>query len=306
MDGRSARWYFSTMCAARRPLGNEPVPITFHRTKYGRELLIDAALVSRLPGFDRTCRPHTLDFFDILLVTSGSGTFALDGARYPVRPGVVLFSCPGEVRRWDVRGLDGACLFFTADFLGEAFTDPQFIDKFEFLRHDRPTARLALDARQRRQFLAAFHEMEEEIASASPDASHALRALLYRTLIAFNRWYIARHGTSSTGVVPDVVTRFRALVEHDYAREHSLGAYSARLGLTPRQLNDRCRSALGTNAKAIVAGRVALEARRLLLYTELPAARVGHRIGFEDPAYFTRFFRRMTGETPTGFRSARR
>jgi AraC-like DNA-binding protein len=46
-----------------------------------------------------------------------------------------------------------------------------------------------------------------------------------------------------------------------------------------------------------------LEARRLLAHSDLTAAQVGFQFGFEDPAYFARFFRREAGEAPTRFRA---
>ena len=52
--------------------------------------------------------------------------------------------------------------------------------------------------------------------------------------------------------------------------------------------------------------RIVSEARKLLLYTELSAAGVGESLGFDDPAYFARFFRRETGAAPTQFRAMSR
>src|SRR5262249_37282051 len=98
-------WYFSTM--ARGQARTELVE--FLRTKYGAEMLIDVAWVHEMPAFLRK-GPHALAFHDILLVTEGSGSFALDGRVHQVRPHTVLFTTPAQVRRWNVRGLDGLCL----------------------------------------------------------------------------------------------------------------------------------------------------------------------------------------------------
>src|SRR5687768_88711 len=97
MDAAPAGWYFSTV---RR--------VPFDRTKYGRELLVDAGYVRRLPGFIFSDQAYALDFHDMLLVTRGRGTFTLDGRRHAVAPGTLVFTRPGEVRRLAVPGLDGA------------------------------------------------------------------------------------------------------------------------------------------------------------------------------------------------------
>jgi AraC family transcriptional activator of pobA len=45
-----------------------------------------------------------------------------------------------------------------------------------------------------------------------------------------------------------------------------------------------------------------LEARRNLVYTSMTIQSVGEALGFTDPAYFTRFFKRQTGLSPKAFR----
>jgi mannose-6-phosphate isomerase-like protein (cupin superfamily) len=105
MDGSRTRWYFSTVRKRPRPQGL--AQIEFLRTKYGRELLVDAGYVSGYAGFDQGGRPHLLGFHDILLITRGSGRFAIDTEQHAVRPGVVFFTGPGQPRRWRARDLDG-------------------------------------------------------------------------------------------------------------------------------------------------------------------------------------------------------
>src|SRR5262245_35578295 len=98
MDGSAPGWYFSTV--PRATAERAPETVDFHRTKYGRELLVDAGDVSRYAQFTHGGRPHRLAFHDVLLVTRGRGSFFLDGRRHFVAPGVVLFTGPGEVRQW--------------------------------------------------------------------------------------------------------------------------------------------------------------------------------------------------------------
>jgi AraC family transcriptional activator of pobA len=100
------------------------------------------------------------------------------------------------------------------------------------------------------------------------------------------------------------VERFRRLLERDHAKEHAVSAYARAVGLTPGHLNALCRRALGRTAGACIRERLGLEARRLLLYTDLRAAEVATRLGFADPAYFSRFFRRECGTSPSAFRDA--
>jgi AraC family transcriptional regulator, transcriptional activator of pobA len=305
MDGPPNGWYFPTMGSRHGRAGarDAPLAVTFNRTKYGRELLVDAAFVAKLQTFERTQRPHRLDFFDILLVTRGRGEFFLDERVYPIKPGIVFLSRPGEVRRWNVPRLDGAVLFFAPAFFTDAFSDPHFLDQFACFQPNRRSSAVALNSRDRRLFLTRFHEMEREIQAPSVDEPHALRALTYQVLVLLNRAYVRAYGADAD-VRDSVVAQYQSLVEQRFARTHYVADYARALGVTPRQLNDRCRAAKTLSASAIVHERVTVEARRLLLYTDLPVARIGASLGFEDPAYFARFFRRETGLSPTAFRLA--
>ena len=308
MDARNEGWYFLTMPRARKETGSGSTPrsIAFHRTKYGRELLVDAAMVSRLDNFILTRAPHQLDFYDVLLVTEGRGSLVLDGVSHEVQPGTVVLSKPGEIRQWKVRDLDGACVFFTPDFLSEAFNDARFVEQFACFARHRVSAALQLNTAQRRHFLARFREMEREIALAPADASHALRALVYHLLVWLHRCHLRLHGASPAGAAPEVVERFRGAIEKDFERAHRVAHYARAIGVSARHLNYQCIRSTGHSAGRMIRDRVTLEARRLLAYTDLPVRRIASRLGFADPAYFARFVRREIGHAPAAFRGLRR
>jgi hypothetical protein len=258
MDGPPARWYFSTM-PGPRPARWTPHAVEFHRTKYGRELLIDAAFVRAMPTFLNVPNPHQLRFHDILLVTSGRGTFTLDAEPCRVAPGVVLFTRPGELRAWNVSGLDGACLFFTQEFVAETFADARFLDRLDFFRAGRPTAALPLGPAARRVFLARFGAMQREIRTLRADAPDALRAVLYELLILLNRWYTGRHGERTRREPTPLVERFVGLVERDHARRHRVADYAEELGVSPGHLSVLCRAARRESASRILRQRLTLE-----------------------------------------------
>lgn len=301
MDGPGESWYFSMMRRRTRREHDSPPRVSFHPTKYGRELLLDAAFVHQMPTFLRK-GPHVLTFHDILLVTRGRGRFLLDGEAHGVAPGAAFFTLPGQVREWRLtRPLDGACLFFTESFLGEAFSDPRFLDRFTFFAPGAARA-LPLRGSERRHFLGRFRAMQREISRLREDAPDALRALLYETLVALNRWYTARYGAGPAAAAGGLVDRFRRLVDRDFTRRHRVAEYAAVLGVTPGHLNVLCRRGRGATAGRMIRDRLTLEAKRLLLHTDLHAAEVAERLGFDDPSYFARFFRREAGDAPSRYR----
>jgi AraC-like DNA-binding protein len=75
------------------------------------------------------------------------------------------------------------------------------------------------------------------------------------------------------------------------------------MGESPVQLNRAIKSVSGKTASDLIIERLILEAKRLLLFSDLSNKEVAFKLNYEDPSYFTRIFRRKTGLTPTEFRS---
>jgi AraC-like DNA-binding protein len=99
-----------------------------------------------------------------------------------------------------------------------------------------------------------------------------------------------------------LVAAFTSLVENEFASGLGVSHYAQELGVTSTHLSRACRQCSGRPASKILADRVAFEARRMLLETDLPVAEIGRRLGFRSPAYFTRAFHRDTGKSPSEFR----
>ena len=99
------------------------------------------------------------------------------------------------------------------------------------------------------------------------------------------------------------VRRFRDLVESGFRQQPSLAALALTLGITPTQLNRVCHQVLGHSALGVLHGRLLLEAQRDLAYTTLSIKQIGLGLGFVDAGYFSRFFQRLTGHTPTAWRA---
>lgn len=98
--------------------------------------------------------------------------------------------------------------------------------------------------------------------------------------------------------------RFRQLLDDHYRQQRSIEFYAASLGMTPTQLNRICRRELGESALAVIHRRLIAEAERDLAYTTLSVKAIAYSLGFSDAAYFSRFFRRRVGLTPSEFRAA--
>lgn len=100
-----------------------------------------------------------------------------------------------------------------------------------------------------------------------------------------------------------LVQRFLALAEQHFREHRGLPFYAQALGVTPDHLSRSCRNATRQSALQLLHERLMLEARRLLAYTPMSVLEVAAAIGYQDPAYFSKFFTRATGHSPSHYRA---
>lgn len=97
----------------------------------------------------------------------------------------------------------------------------------------------------------------------------------------------------------------RRAIDARYKENRPVDHYAAALGTTPHLLDKAARALFGRSVKDAILERRILEAKRLLKFTIRPVEDIGREIGFADPAYFSRFFRGRTGESPAAWRRRR-
>jgi AraC family transcriptional regulator, transcriptional activator of pobA len=142
-----------------------------------------------------------------------------------------------------------------------------------------------------------------EFAQAQPGRSSMLDWLLHSIVLTLARQVAMGQSMGGRrGYARETFASFLKLVEDHYRKHINVSDYADMLAMSSARLNRLCRTFAGKPAQEIIHARLVLEAQRLLTYTSATSAQVAYELGFQDPAYFTRFFKRQTGETPNTFR----
>ena len=113
-------------------------------------------------------------------------------------------------------------------------------------------------------------------------------------------------GPAKAGRAAQLVAVFRDQVEQRYRQTRRVADYAGAVGVSHTHLNRLCRQVLGRSALAVIEDRIALEARRQLLFSTLSIKQIGAELGYDDPGYFTRFVTRMLGMPPAALREEMR
>ena len=155
------------------------------------------------------------------------------------------------------------------------------------------------------QLLQAFEQLQREWNTDGPDRWMFLEALIRLLLLQLMR--LAPNSSGTRTVVSEELRQFRRfseLLEQQYRQRWPLSRYCDHLGLCESRLNQICQRVANVPPKKLIHERLLQESRRLLMHSPLSINDIGFELGFSDPSYFSRFFRKQTGQTPKDFRLA--
>ena len=267
----------------------------------GVEVLDFPGLLARAAGHGvEVYSPKRNEFHELIAIRSGTLRGSVDFAEHELGVGDWVWIRPGQVHQYltDLRDVDGLIVLFPAAFLGAATAEAAGVDRGSW----QPPHVLADTERDSLWRTLELLDGEYRQWGALPPEIHVdvLRHLLSVLVLRLAHGRDALDEGDGHG---EAFRRFRRAVESDFARTHRVEDYAARLGYSVRTLTRATRAAVGCGAKQFVDDRVLLEAKRLLVHTDLSAAAVGQRLGFPGATVFAKFFRQRTGETPATFRA---
>jgi AraC family transcriptional regulator, transcriptional activator of pobA len=162
-----------------------------------------------------------------------------------------------------------------------------------------------LDENDTRSFGILADVFKEEFQNRDNIQGEMLRVLLKRLIIKLTRLVKTQAHTDILSVNElDTVRQFNMLVENNYKQLHQVQEYANLMFKSPKTLSNLFAKYSEKSPLQVISDRLFLEGKRLLLYTDKPAGEIGYELGFEEPAHFSRFFKKMAGISPSAFKQA--
>ncbi len=247
--------------------------------------------------------PHRFAYHQILLVRSGSGDFTIDSTHYSCRVGSLLWIRPNQVIQFaSATNMDAQLVMFTETFPLRLRAQMGMLD--DILRPCHWQLRDDELAGFQRVLALLQEEYERPDQGLGEDIlKHLLAvALMHIDQMCHSHRNDHRKSDPPSGENGELFLRFRQELEASYRTTRLVEDYAAALNCTPRTLSRACRNIAGTSAKDLIDARVALEAKRLLVHTDLPVGSIARQLGFTEVTNFGKFFVRRVNLTPGTFR----
>ncbi|MBX7162743.1 MAG: helix-turn-helix domain-containing protein [Saprospiraceae bacterium] len=254
---------------------------------------------------DQLVTPHRTNFYHIFLFENCQPTHFVDFEPIKIKPFTLLFIDKDRVHQFDqLLKYEGQVLIFTEDFFCTTETDTKFLRSSILFNDlaDQPT--IKLNKTDFEKYTNICENITEELSLPADNSKHILlKNLLHNFLLLAEREKRKQGFTElKKGADLDYTLLFRDLLETNYTKLKSVNDYAKIICISEKRLGQATSKVLGKTPKEIINDRILLEAKRLLVHTNLSIKEIGQDLGFEDPAYFVRYFKKNTETTPVEFR----
>ena len=258
-------------------------------------------LKSLLGGTDMFQDIHRHNFYFILALKKGKGNHVIDFTPYNVTDNSIFMMRPGQVHQL---ALKAECTGYLMEF------------NMEFYHlNDRGTAsalRRATTTNVCEVNTASFDKLHSildyiylEYRDAKVGYYEVIRAQLDIFFIEFlrNKQHSQPSSANKSPYEQERLDEFLQLVETHVSSKKQVSEYAEMLNLSGYQLSSITKSILGKTPSELINDHIILESKRHLLATSDQVNQIAWHLGYEDPSYFIRFFKKHTGYSPDAFRS---
>lgn len=270
-------------------------------TKYSFQNTFSVSTVQ----FEKACTiDHAIqqNAYSIYWIQEGKGTYNIDFEQYNFEDNVLFFLSPGQVFTVDSEQIKTAYkLTFVRDFYCIQAHDKEVACNGILFNNIYETPFVKPCAKDTKKLQFILESLIEEFQQQETAQYDMLQSFLKQFIICAVRVKKDNHI-----IKEDTETRlfkdFSLLVEQNFRTLHSVTNYAERLGVSPKSITKHFQKMGAKTPSEFIKNRILLEAKRLLIYTDKTVKEIAFELGFNDPAYFTRFFTKSIEKSPLQFK----
>lgn len=255
---------------------------------------------------EQNLMPHLHDFYSIFWIFSGEAIHATEFVEYSLKADTVLFVPPGLKHRMYLdQSVNGIYMLFNEEFI--QYNQKNYVPLKEYRLFNNPDFKSLItifqEKREKLKSIAEFilNEFKQSDSYSQEIILNLLHLFLLESRRIFDHQYEAPKEESES--TPDTtIIKFKQLIEKNYQTQKNVSSYAEMLNMNPSCLNEVAKKTTGITAGELIRNRVIDETKKLLYSSSLSGKEIAFQLGFDDPAYFSRFFRKYTGTTLIDFR----
>ncbi|HAH23415.1 MAG TPA: hypothetical protein DCL77_06625 [Prolixibacteraceae bacterium] len=250
--------------------------------------------------------PHLHDFYSIFWIESGEATHATQYVEYSLKADTILFVPPGLKHRMYIdQSVGGTYILFNEEFIQYNQKNHVPLKEYRIFNNPDFKSMITIVPETRLKLKNINDLIFDELRTPDSYSQDIVLNLLHLFLLESRRIFDQQNQAhiEIPSVTPDsTIIQFKLLIENNYQTQKNVSAYAELLNMSPSCLNEVAKRTTGITAGELIRNRVIDETKKLLFSSGMSGKEIAFDLGFDDPAYFSRFFRKYTGTTLKEFR----
>lgn len=250
--------------------------------------------------------PHLHDYYSIFWVESGEAIHATEFVEYSLKADTILFVPPGLKHRMYIdKSVGGLYILFNEEFIQYNRVNIQPLKNYRLFNNPDFKSLITVGDGNKEKLANITNLIHNELQNRDEYSQEIVLNLLHLFLLESRRIFDQQNQAPREQAedTPDTtIIRFKQLIEENFTREKNVSPYAELLNMNPSCLNELSKRVTGITAGELIRNRVIEETKKLLYSSRMSGKEIAYELGFEDPAYFSRFFKKYTGMTLNEFR----
>jgi len=245
--------------------------------------------------------PFSFDgrFYSILWITEGEGLARIDFQEYLLQPQRILYITPDQKGSIVHMADSGYLLMFTEELLLTASGTKRKSAVLQWTVD--PCMYFDISSDQLVDFKLLWEILERNI---NRPGTKLLSAKIVHLLWIYPQLAKGTHSEKTASEEDaDLIKRLKKLIDTYFKDQKESVFYADKLQIPLWKLNRICKEILGDTVHDILLDRTITEAKRLLLSSNRSIKEINFELGFKDPSYFNKVFKRLCGLSPRAYRA---
>jgi AraC-like DNA-binding protein len=247
----------------------------------------------------RQTNPHKHhNYFELILLTSGTGTHTIDFHAYAINPPTLFTVRRDQIHHWNILSEPKGYVVIIKKSFIEKSLDRELYHLFDKI------SRFTCTPIHYTDYLEKLLELLSLECADSSSVNFIYLEGLLKALLSKIYESIAHEKSKVEHVPSNLLEQFKELLANEEVNMKQVAQYAEKLNTTPQNLNAVCRKFANQSASELIQSHILSEAKRLLIYTSKTIAEIAFQLQFTDASHFVKYFKKHEGQTPLQYRNS--
>lgn len=241
--------------------------------------------------------------YSIFWMKNGFNSVQIDFEFFRFQRNSIYFISPGRhVMLEFASEPNGWIIKFSKDYYHQQIIEKLFFTNMDLFEAIGNVPKFILSPKIGTRVNELAEMISELLVSEIPNRETAIASLL-------NTLLIYCHSSRNSGITQmknsrqlEIASRFKELVGKHFTDIHQVSEYARMMNLSPRYLNQVVKQISGKTAKSYIQEQLLIQARRELKFSTNSIKQIAFKLGFSEPFYFSNYFKKQMGCSPTDYR----